>query len=191
MTMAEGIHREHYLSKEEKNLLLEIAKAGIETRLKRQLVHPPQFDSGALTEKRGVFVSLHKRGRLRGCIGCIEGKQPISFTVHEMAGAAAFDDPRFPPLKPEELEEVDIEISVLSPLKEVNSPEEIEIGFHGLYIVNGYYRGLLLPQVAVDYGWDRKMFLEETCHKAGLPAHAWKDKNTKIYVFSADIFGVR
>ncbi len=187
--MAEGLHRERYLSQEEKKRLLEIAKGGIEARLRKQLVHPPQFDSGALTEKRGVFVSLHKRGRLRGCIGCIEGRQPLSFTVHEMAGAAAFDDPRFPPLAPDEFNDLEIEISVLSPLREIRGLDEIEIGYHGLYIVNGFYSGLLLPQVAVEYGWDRKAFLEETCQKAGLPPNAWKNKNTKIYVFSADIFG--
>lgn len=189
--MAEGIHRDRYLSPEERKRLLEIAKTGIETRLRKVHIHPPQFDSGALTEKRGAFVSLHKRGRLRGCIGCIEGREPLGLTVHEMARAAAFDDPRFPPLRLDELPEVDIEISILSPLKQVMSIEEIEVGIHGIYIVNGFYSGLLLPQVAVECQWDRNTFLEQTCQKAGLPPNAWKNKNTKIYIFSADIFGSR
>lgn len=189
--VAEGIHRDRYLSPEERKRLLEIAKAGIETRLRREHIHPPRFDSGALNEKRGVFVSLHKRGRLRGCIGCIEGKAPLGLTVHEMACAAAFNDPRFPPLQSDELPELEVEISVLSPLKQITDIEEIEVGIHGIYIVNGFYSGLLLPQVAVECRWDRTTFLEQTCHKAGLPYNAWKNKNTKIYIFSADIFGSR
>ena len=189
--MAEGVHRERYLSSQERENLLDIAKTSIESRLKGKVVFPPQFDSGALTEKRGAFVSLHKHGRLRGCIGCIEGREPLGNTIHEMACAAAFGDPRFPPLTLEEFKQLDIEISVLSPLRQISDVNEIEIGMHGLYIVNGYCSGLLLPQVAVECRWDRKTFLEETCCKAGLPSHAWKDKNSRIYIFSADIFGSR
>ena len=189
--MAEGVRRERYLSSQERDNLLEIAKTSIESRLEGQIIFPPQCDSGALTEKRGAFVSLHKHGRLRGCIGCIEGRQPLGITIHEMACAAAFNDPRFPPLTSEEFRNLDIEISVLSPLRQVKSIDEIEIGIHGLYIVNGFCSGLLLPQVAVECRWDKKTFLEETCCKAGLPPSAWRDKNSRIYIFSADIFGSR
>ena len=189
--MAEEIRRDRYLSQAERARLVEIAKTAIEMRLKNLPIHPPQCDSGALTEKRGAFVSLHKKGHLRGCIGCIQARQPLSLTVHEMACAAAFNDPRFPSLNSEEFGDLDIEISVLSPLKEIKDTNEIEVGIHGIYIVNGFHSGLLLPQVAVEHRWDRKTFLEETCHKAGLPAHAWMNQNTKIYIFTADIFGSR
>jgi len=106
-----------------------------------------------------------------------------------MAVAAAFHDSRFPSLKPEEVKDLTFEISVLSPLKRIKDINEIEVGKHGLYIIRGYNSGLLLPQVAVEYKWDRETFLQETCHKAGLPAQAWKDKETEIFIFSADYFG--
>ncbi len=186
--MAEEVRRDRYLTQEERTRLLEIARTGIEMRLRMLPIYPPQCDTGSLTAKRGVFVSLHKNGHLRGCIGCIESNQPLSMTVHEMACAAAFDDPRFPPLDSDELSGLDIEVSVLSPLQEVRHEDEIEVGVHGLYIVNGYYRGLLLPQVAVEHKWDRETFLEATCHKAGLPSNAWRTQGTKIFIFTADIF---
>ena len=189
--MAEGIRRDRYLSQEERMRLLEIAKSSIESRLNKMYIHPPQFDSGAISEKRGAFVSLHKNGRLRGCIGCVEGMQPLGLTVHEMACAAAFDDPRFQQLTKEELKDLEIEISVLSPLREITDINEIEVGVHGLYVVNGFYSGLLLPQVAVECKWDKIIFLEQTCNKAGLPPSAWKDENTRIYIFTADIFNSR
>ena len=106
-----------------------------------------------------------------------------------MALAAAFDDPRFPPLKPDELKNITVEISVLSPLKEVKNIDEIEVGIHGLYITKGFHSGLLLPQVATEYDWDSLTFIQETCYKAGLQRDAWKDKDAKIYKFSAEIFG--
>jgi len=109
--------------------------------------------------------------------------------VREMAPAAAFQDPRFKPLQADELPGLEIEISVLSPLRLIKSTDEIEVGKHGLYIVRGMNRGLLLPQVATEYHWDRLTFLEQTCQKAGLPPDAWKDPRTQIYVFRADIFG--
>ena len=105
-----------------------------------------------------------------------------------MALAAAFQDTRFNPLTRDELKDIDIEISVLTPLEKIDSIEEIEVGKHGIYITQGLYSGLLLPQVATEYGWDRKSFLEHTCTKAGLPKESWNEKDTEIYVFSADIF---
>jgi AmmeMemoRadiSam system protein A len=105
-----------------------------------------------------------------------------------MAAAAAFQDPRFRPLAPEELADLEVEISVLTPMRRVEKVEEIEVGKHGLFIEQGFARGLLLPQVAVQYRWDRDTFLAQTCVKAGLPPDAWKDSATKIYTFTAEIF---
>lgn len=178
------------LSEEEKQSLLRLARMTLEKKLLVKTdITPEQLDSSVLKEKRGAFVSLHRRGMLRGCIGCLEGRKPLLGTIEEMAGAAAFNDPRFPPLSAEELKDLDIEISVLTPLKEINDINEIEIGVHGLFIERQYNCGLLLPQVATEWGWDRVKFLEETCRKAGLPSNSWKEKGTKIYIFSADVFG--
>ena len=105
-----------------------------------------------------------------------------------MAVAAAFEDPRFSPVTADELKELDVEISVLTPFRKIENIEEIQVGVHGLYMKKGFYSGLLLPQVATEYHWDRKTFLEQTCRKAGLPSTAWQDKDIEIYIFSADIF---
>ncbi|MBE9546354.1 MAG: AmmeMemoRadiSam system protein A, partial [Proteobacteria bacterium] len=177
------------LTETEKDNLLEIARSTIECRLAGK--NPPEFqiESTILKEKRGAFVTLQKHGQLRGCIGFIEAKNPLHMTISEMALSAAFNDPRFPPVDREELKDLSIEISALSPLREIKDISEIEVGVHGIYIVKGFYSGLLLPQVATRYEWDRLTFLEETCHKAGLPSNAWADKDTRIYIFSADIFG--
>jgi len=181
--------KERSLTEDERSKLLTLARESIEGRLQGK--KPPQEEGGSavLKEKRGVFVSLHKKGMLRGCIGCIEGRKPLIETVPEMARSAAFEDPRFSPLHREEMKDLDIEISVLTPLREIKDIHEIEIGVHGIYLTRGFFSGLLLPQVATQYKWDRVTFLEETCHKAGLPPQAWKDKNTRIYIFAADIFG--
>jgi len=176
------------LSEEEKRILHQIAKTVIENRTKGKPVPEFKIDSPLLKENWGAFVSLHKRGQLRGCIGYIEGRGPLHKTIEEMAEAAAFRDPRFSPVTERELPELDIEISVLTPLQRISDVNEIEVGKHGIYIKKGWYSGLLLPQVATEYGWDRKTFLEHTCQKAGLPSNAWKDKETEIYIFSADIF---
>lgn len=176
------------LSEEERKMLHHIAKAVIENKAKGKPVPEFKIDSPVLKENRGAFVSLHKRGQLRGCIGYIEGRGPLHQTIEEMAEAAAFRDPRFPPVTEKELAELDIEISVLTPLKKISDINEIEVGKHGIYIKKGWYSGLLLPQVATEYGWDRKTFLEHTCQKAGLPSNAWKEKDTEIYIFSADVF---
>jgi AmmeMemoRadiSam system protein A len=173
----------------EKDALLDIVKKAVLSKLNNKLPPKVTIDSGTLKEKRGAFVTLKKRGHLRGCIGYIKAVKPLWETVQEMAVAAAFHDPRFPSLKPEELKDLSFEISVLSPLKRINDINEIEVGKCGLYIVRGYNSGLLLPQVAVEYNWDRETFLAETCYKAGLPPQAWMDEETEIYVFSADYFG--
>ncbi|MDI6777199.1 MAG: AmmeMemoRadiSam system protein B [Syntrophales bacterium] len=184
-----GVRIERGLSEVEKEILLDIAKKTIECRLTGRDVPEFQVESARLQEKKGVFVTLKKQGQLRGCIGYIEAVKPLYKTIEEMAIAAAFNDPRFPPLKREEFEHLTIEISALTPLTEIKDINEIKVGVHGIHIVKGFYSGLLLPQVAVEHKWDRLTFLEETCHKAGLPSQTWKDKDTKIYIFSADIFG--
>ena len=176
------------LSQQDKQILRQIARQTIAAALEDQKPSSPAPSSPVLQEKRGAFVTLHRRGQLRGCIGLIEPIRPLAEAIQEMALAAAFRDPRFPPLTTEEFPEVDIEISVLTPLRQVQKIEEIEVGKHGLYIKNGPYAGLLLPQVATEYRWDRHTFLRETCRKAGLPPEAWKEPDTKIYIFSAEIF---
>lgn len=176
------------LSEQDKKILHQIAKTVIENKVKGKPVPEFKVDSPMLKENRGAFVSIHKKGQLRGCIGYIEGHGPLYKTVEEMAEAAAFRDPRFSPITEKELPELDIEISVLTPLKKITEISEIEVGKHGIYIKKGWFSGLLLPQVATEYGWDRQTFLEHTCQKAGLPSNAWKDKDTEIYIFSADIF---
>ena len=145
--------------------------------------------AGSLREKGGAFVTLEKRGALRGCIGHMAADRPLYLTVQEMAIQAATGDPRFPPVRPEEVGEIGIEISVLSPLKRVAGPEEIRVGEHGIAVSRGAHRGILLPQVATREGWDREKFLGMTCLKAGLPFDAWKSGEVTIEVFSAEVFG--
>jgi AmmeMemoRadiSam system protein A len=177
------------LTAKEKDTLLDIAKKAIVAKVNNKDIPKLTVDSEKLQEKRGAFVTLKKRGQLRGCIGYIKPVKPLGEIVQEMAVAAAFHDPRFPSLKPDEIRDLSFEISVLSPLKRIKDINEIEVGKHGLYIVLGATSGLLLPQVAVEYKWDRETFLKETCYKAGLPMQAWMDKETQIYIFSADYFG--
>jgi AmmeMemoRadiSam system protein A len=176
------------LSDEEKRELHEIARTVIETRAKGE--KPPSFraQGGKLTEKRGAFVSIHKMGMLRGCIGSLEPQQSLYETIEEMSQAAAFRDPRFAPVVEEELPYLEIEISVLTPMEKITDPALIQVGKHGILIRKGYRSGLLLPQVAAERNWDYVTFLNETCRKAGLPTNAWKDEDTEIYVFSADVF---
>jgi AmmeMemoRadiSam system protein A len=176
------------LTAEEKTTLLQLARKTIEAKCRGEKTTAPEAESPALNEPRGAFVTLNKHGRLRGCIGQIQARQPLVKTVAEMAVAAAFDDPRFPPLRVEELKDIDIEISVLTPLRRITDVEEIQVGTHGIYMRRGGYSGLLLPQVATEWKWDRTAFLEHTCEKANLPKDAWKDRETEIYIFSADVF---
>jgi AmmeMemoRadiSam system protein A len=176
------------LTDDEKKTLHNIALTAIKNRLENESPSVSQSITDTLNEKRGAFVSLHKHGQLRGCIGYVHGFKPLAKAINDMAIAAAFKDPRFPPLNENELEDLDIEISVLTPMKQISNINEIEVGKHGLMMIKGPYSGLLLPQVATQYNWDRQTFLSETCHKAGLPVDAWKDDETEIYTFSAEIF---
>lgn len=176
------------ISEADQKQLLALARGSIRAHLTGEAIPSLEGASPLLCENRGVFVSLHRRGHLRGCIGYLEAVKPLGQSVVEMAAAAAFHDPRFRPLGKEELADLDVEISVLTPMQRLEKVENIEVGKHGLYIEKGSCRGLLLPQVAVEYRWDRTKFLEQTCCKAGLPPQAWKDPDTRIYTFTADIF---
>lgn len=177
------------LNEREKKELLKIARASIEKRVKGERL--PEFTP--LTERlkipQGVFVTIKENHQLRGCIGYIAPVKPLYKAVSEMAIAAATSDPRFPPLQSSELKRISIEITVLSPLKRIEDPKEIEVGKHGIVIKRGPYQGLLLPQVATEEGWDRQTFLAHTCLKAGLPSDAWKEKGTEIYIFTGEVFG--
>ncbi len=176
------------LSEHDKETLLHIAKTVIQSKVRGKPVPEFTVDSPVLKEKRGAFVTINKGGQLRGCIGYIQPYKPLYQTIEEMAVQAAFHDPRFDPVTEREVPDLEIEISVLTPLKRIKDVEEIEVGKHGILIERGFHSGLLLPQVATEHGWDRKTFLEHTCLKAGLPQDACKDEDTVISIFSADIF---
>lgn len=176
------------ISEADQKRLLKMARDSIRAHLEGGGLPSPTEALPLLCEPRGVFVSLHRQGQLRGCIGYLEAIKPLGEAVVEMAAAAAFHDPRFRPLRQEELADLELEISVLTPMEPLEDVEQIEVGKHGLYIVKGLNRGLLLPQVAVECRWDRMTFLAQTCCKAGLPPLAWKDPEAIIYTFTADIF---
>ena len=176
------------LTESEKKLLLETAREVITAELERRKPTLPE-PSGVLKEACGAFVTLHRKGSLRGCIGHIVARLPLFKTIESMAKSSAFGDPRFSPVTAEELEEIDIEISVLSPLWTASGPEEVETGIHGIFITRGFRSGVLLPQVPVEQGWDRDEYLTHGCYKAGLPGDAWKDPATKIELFTAIVFG--
>lgn len=177
------------LALETRSLLLRLARTAIESALLRRPAEPVKAE-GELAAKRGVFVTLTHRNLLRGCIGQVEPTDPLPSAVAYCAVAAATEDPRFPPLQIDEMQELEIELSLLTPPRAIRPPE-IEIGLHGLLITSGRQRGLLLPQVADEKNWPVERFLEETCLKAGLDAAAWRDAGTRIEAFSADVFSER
>lgn len=176
------------LNDQEKQTLREIAQQAVRSHCFGEPIPEISDLPEKLKEPKGAFVCFHKGGNLRGCIGMIEGREPLHITIQSMAIQAAFSDPRFCPLEPSELDQIDMEISVLTPLQRITDPALIEIGKHGVLIRRGYYSGLLLPQVATDNDWDRQQFLEWTCKKAGLPNDAWQDPASELFIFSADIF---
>lgn len=184
------------LTDSEKKKLLSIARETVEESAsgKKKLKRSKKAKDIDVTEKNlnvkaGAFVSLHKKGRLRGCIGRFEADQPLYETVMDMAFSASMNDPRFPEVRGDEVDDIDIEISVLSPLRKIKDISEIEVGRHGIYIIKGYRRGTLLPQVATDHGWDTETFLAQTSRKAGLDEDAWKEGDTEIYIYDAIVFG--
>ncbi len=175
------------LRNDEKRSLLQIARSAIESVLTHGKSLQVPSPSGNLAISSGAFVTLHRNGRLRGCIGRVTAVEPLAYVVADCAVAAATSDPRFSRLHPPELRELQVEVSVLSHPQAV-SAEEVQPGIHGVIISAGENRGILLPQVAVDHGWPRERFLDETCEKAGLPLDAWRDPATRIEVFTAEVF---
>lgn len=177
------------LTPQERSELLGIAKQAVRMAVTEgKRYEPPPPKSQALLEPRGAFVTLKRHGDLRGCIGHILAQEPLYLTVREVAIYAATRDPRFPAVSAKELSELEFEISVLSPLRKIKDAHEVRVGEHGLLIRSGARQGLLLPQVPVEQKWDRRTFLEETCHKAGLDANAWKQPDSELFVFTALVF---
>jgi MEMO1 family protein len=176
------------LTEAQQEELLSLARATIETHLEGGATPDYEADDPLLTRRAGAFVTLKESGQLRGCIGHTWADQPLYQVVQETAMSAATGDPRFPPLTLEELDDITIEISILSPFRRVTDVEQIQVGVHGLMIFAGGGRGLLLPQVPVENGWDRETFLEELCRKANLPAGCWREGAT-LYAFTAVVFG--
>ncbi len=183
-----GGEPEMNLSEADKKQLIQLARTSIRAHIKGEAIPSLEGASPLLCQLRGVFVSLHRQGRLRGCIGYLEAVKPLGLAVVEMSAAAAFHDPRFLPLREDELADLHVEISVLTPMQRLERVEHIQVGIHGLYIEKGMNRGLLLPQVAVECRWDRTTFLQQTCCKAGLSPNAWEDADTRIFTFTAEIF---
>ena len=176
-----------YLDESQRKGLLGIARRALEGYIGAGKIPSGEEAPGKLSAPGAAFVTLTKNGRLRGCIGYTEAVAPLFKVVQECAVAAATEDPRFPPVSPMELPSLRVEISVLTPLFPIR-PEEVEVGRHGLMVARGGMRGLLLPQVPVEWGWDREMFLDQTCVKAGLPPSAWRHGAT-LRAFTAEVFG--
>jgi len=179
------------LSAEDRSTLVSLARGAVEAAVVGRPCPSARVAGGVLAEERGCFVTLTNRGRLRGCIGTFRPHAPLGEMVIEMAAAAATQDPRFTynPITPAELPELTIEVSVLSPLQETDEPEKLALGVHGIYIVRGGYSGCFLPEVATDQGWGVEEFLDQCCvGKAGLEAGAWRDPETKVYLFSSEKF---
>lgn len=174
-------------TKDEKRMLLSIAREAIVSHISRSPAKPREIKSDKLSEEVGCFVTIKADDKLRGCIGNFISNKPLHRLVQEMAIAAATQDPRFYPMKESDLGSFKLEISVLSPLRKIAAVDEIQVGVHGIYLERNVHRGVLLPQVAVEHGWDRETFLQQTSRKAGMGLDDWKD-NTDIYVFSATVF---
>jgi AmmeMemoRadiSam system protein A len=174
------------LSDEDGQVLLRIARRSLEEAVRGQGIPDLRGFSSALLEKAGAFVTLRNQGALRGCIGQVEARESLVITVAECSSAAALHDPRFLPVDPSELPHLVIEINVLSPPFDIR-PEEIEIGRHGILVSTQFTRGLLLPEVALEFKWDAERLLDETCRKAGLPAGAWR-KDMRIQGFTTQVF---
>ena len=176
------------LSEADRAALLRLARAAVREAVTGERLPMDIPGQEAFSEPRGAFVTLRIGGRLRGCIGVMEGTDILGKTVAHCAASAALRDPRFSPLRHDEFSGLQIEISVLSPLMAIR-PEEIVIGRHGLVIFAGDNKGLLLPQVAVEHHLDSVQFLEETCRKAGLSLGAWRDPQTRVLGFTCEVFG--
>jgi len=175
------------LSEADQRAALELARQAIRDAVLHRKLPDVIPREGIFSQRAGVFVTLHVRGNLQGCIGVTEPGESLGEAIVRCAVSAALEDPRFSPLKASQLEEMSIEISLLSPLEPI-LPEAVELGRHGLLIVNHAQRGLLLPKVAIEHRLTREQFLEETSRKAGLTRDAWKDPETRIYGFTCEVF---
>ena len=176
----------------QKQTLLKTARDTVEAVIKREPAPRPESDDAELNAHCGCFVTLKNHGRLRGCIGQFISDKPLIELVVDMAKASATGDPRFlaDPITTGELEQLDIEISVLSALERTNEPLNLRLGVDGIYIKKGFASGCFLPQVATETGWSKAEFLSNCCaHKAGLAPDAWKDADTEVYLFTVDVFG--
>jgi AmmeMemoRadiSam system protein A len=173
-------------SAEERALLLGLAHQAIESALEKRKI-PLDPPSSHLAQPRGVFTTLYLHAELRGCVGYVFPITPLYRAVAETARASAFEDTRFPPVNLGEARQLEVSLSILSPMKPI-TPEQVEVGLHGLMISMTGHRGLLLPQVPIEHHWDRLTFLEQTCRKAGLPSDAWKMGGT-LEAFTAEVFG--
>ena len=180
------------MNEQQKQTLLKVARDTVEAVIMRQKTTKPESDDPELNAPCGCFVTLKNRDRLRGCIGQFTSDSPLIELVAEMAKASATGDPRFfaDRITVRELEKLDVEISVLSPLKRTDDPLSLKLGVDGIYIKRGRASGCFLPQVSTETGWNKEEFLSYCCaHKAGLSADAWKDPKTEVYLFTADVFG--
>jgi AmmeMemoRadiSam system protein A len=178
------------LSKDSRRTLIDIARRSVTAAIKGEELPGVKPKNEELQERCGAFVTLKTNGNLRGCLGRFTSDMPLWKTVQVMAAAAATEDPRFfgNRLRPEELEQLNIEISVLSPLQKTDDPLSIELGRDGIFIKRGIHTGCFLPQVATETGWSKREFLSNCCaHKAGLPPDAWQDPDTEVYTFTAEI----
>ena len=181
---------------DQKRALLDIARDAMTAQVRGGALEPRRGAEAVQTAVRdvpqasGAFVTLKWRGELRGCLGTLECRRPLAEEVARLAQSSAHEDPRFEPVRPSELPDIRVEVSVLGPLEPIDpsDPAAIVVGRHGLVVEQGWRRGLLLPQVATEWGWDRETFLSHTCAKAGLPRDSWK-QGAKVYRFAADVFG--
>jgi AmmeMemoRadiSam system protein A len=176
----------------QKRTLLEVARNTVEAVITKSPVPKPTSDDPELNAHCGCFVTLKNGDKLRGCIGRFTSEEPLIELISQMAVSSATQDPRFVhnPITPKELDRLDIEISVLSPLKRTTEPLSLRLGIDGIYIIRGHASGCFLPQVATETGWNKEEFLSYCCsHKAGLEPNAWKDPETEVYLFTAEVFG--
>jgi AmmeMemoRadiSam system protein A len=172
---------------EERKAMLELARRSVTSAVQLHELPSDIPAHGIFSERRALFVTLRVKGKLHGCIGVVDVQEPLGEGIVRCAAGSALQDPRFPRLRSDELRDLEIEISLLSPLFPT-SPDQIEIGKHGLLITRGSRRGLLLPQVAVEHGLDWERFVQETCRKAGIDRNSWRDQETKVFAFTCEVF---
>lgn len=176
------------LSPETRRRLLEVARESLTRALHEGRIPTPPAAPDDPPLPRNAFVTLTRGGHLRGCTGTLSAERPLTPTIAELTVSSAVRDPRFPPMRPEELSDTAIEISVLDEPVE-SRPEDVEIGRHGVIVERGYRRALLLPQVAIEHRLTREQLLDAVCEKAGLPPHAWREQGTRVLTFTAEVFG--